>query len=67
MKILLTVIGIISAGFGACVLWDGYIQKKEQHKKALEAEKRADFIARRKARARKKAAEKANSKPITLQ
>ena len=66
MKTLLAATGIISASFGACALWDGYVQKKEQHKKALEAEKRAAFIARRKAHARKKAAERANSKPLTL-
>ncbi|MCM1536666.1 MAG: hypothetical protein NC126_12165 [Clostridium sp.] len=66
MKTLLVITGIISAGFGAYVLWDGYVQKKEQHKKALEEEKRAAFIARRKARARKKASERANNKPIAL-
>ncbi|MCM1223779.1 MAG: hypothetical protein NC548_55945 [Lachnospiraceae bacterium] len=61
LKNLLAMIGILSAGFSACVLWDGYVQKKEQHKKALEAEERAVFIARRKARARAKAAARAEA------
>ncbi|MCM1184497.1 MAG: hypothetical protein NC337_14090 [Roseburia sp.] len=61
MKIMLTAIGILSIGFGAYILWDGYVQKKEQHKKTSEAEKRAAFIARRKARARAKAASRADA------
>ncbi|MCM1090819.1 MAG: hypothetical protein NC413_08225 [Muribaculum sp.] len=61
MKTLLTAIGILSAGFGAYVLWNDYVQKKEQHKKALEAEERAVFIARLKARARAKAAARAEA------
>lgn len=48
MKTLLAATGIISASFGACVLWDGYVQKKEQHKRQLEAGKKSCFIAREK-------------------
>ncbi|MCM1026679.1 MAG: hypothetical protein NC432_09595 [Roseburia sp.] len=61
VKTLLAVTGSLSAGLGAYALWDSYVQKKEQHKKAVEAEKRAAFIARRKARARAKAAARAEA------
>lgn len=60
-KKLLTAIGIVSVGMGAYVLWDVYVQKKELHKKALEAEQRAAFIARRKAHARAKAVARADA------
>ncbi|MCM1126274.1 MAG: hypothetical protein NC429_07345 [Lachnospiraceae bacterium] len=66
MKTLLMVIELILAGFGVYVLWDDYVQQKEQQKRALEAEERAAFIARRKARAREKAAERAANKPSAL-
>ena len=56
MKILLATIGGVLAAFGAYALWDGHVREKELYQKALEAEKRAAFIERRRARAREKAA-----------
>lgn len=60
-KTLLTAVGILSVGFGAYTLWNGYTQEKELQKKILEAEKRAAFVARRRARAQAKAAARTNA------
>ena len=59
MKNMLAGIGIASLGFVACALWEDYTRKKELARKASAAEKRAAFIERRKAYARKRFAARA--------
>ena len=53
---LLMGIGIASVGFVAYVLWDDHAKKTEQERESAEAEKRAEFIERRRAYAREKSA-----------
>ncbi|NLG04151.1 MAG: hypothetical protein GX567_10035 [Clostridia bacterium] len=65
-KNVLTVIGIVSIGVISYAIWKDFTDKKENRKKALQAEKTAAFIARRRARAQAKAAErKAENTNIT--
>lgn len=56
-KNLLAGIGVAAAGFTACILWEEHTLKIARAKR--EAEKRAEFIERRKAHAAQKAAAKA--------
>lgn len=62
-KNLLTGIGVAAVGFTAYVLWEEHALQTARAKR--EAEKRAEFIARRKAHAAQKAAAKAAAEAVT--